>query len=403
MPLIPRQDRVLVGGLLVAVVVVFARPVGYLLEVARDVERTSGLSLLPALVILAVVFAFHEQGKRQESKLRALAAETDATQAHTRAVELERMVNFGQALGRSLDLETIRDVAQHYLPTLAGTETVWVMLRLGDRWHAVTPQALDARPEADRLRLRIADWVMSGDVDSSSNTVEGHFCLRLAAGGHLVGVLGVPESAGPFNDARQRVLETAAALLAISVRNVELFRELRESGVRDALTGCFNRAHADEAIDTELRRARRTRLPVSLLMFDLDYFKDINDRYGHQCGDAVLAAVGASMRDVLRGSDLKVRYGGEEFLVVLPDTASDGAIRAAETLRRAIRDLQVPWNHETLTITASFGVAVAYAGEFDRAALIGRADAALYRAKHEGRNCVRVSETPVEDAEVARV
>ena len=122
---------------------------------------------------------------------------------------------------------------------------------------------------------------------------------------------------------------------------------MRENSLRDGLTGCFNRTHAIEVIDTELRRARRSQAPVSLIMFDIDHFKEINDRYGHLCGDAVLAAVGARMRDVLRGSDLKCRYGGEEFLVLLPETPLEGAKRVAETLRRELADMQIAWKDET--------------------------------------------------------
>ena len=123
---------------------------------------------------------------------------------------------------------------------------------------------------------------------------------------------------------------------------------MRENSLRDGLTGCFNRTHALEVIDTELRRARRSQTPVSLIMFDIDRFKDINDRYGHLCGDAVLAAVGARMREVLRGSDLKCRYGGEEFLVLLPETPLEGAKRVADTLRRELAEMPITWKGETI-------------------------------------------------------
>ncbi len=92
-------------------------------------------------------------------------------------------------------------------------------------------------------------------------------------------------------------------------------------------------------------------------MFDLDHFKDVTDRYGHLCSDAVLSAVGKRMKEVLRGSELKCRYGGERFLVLLPETPLHGARRVAETLRREIAERPVPWSGEGLTITASFGLA----------------------------------------------
>src|SRR5882672_6958300 len=110
MNLVARQDRVLLGGLAVAVIVLFARPIRHLLDLTQEVERSSGLALTPALLILAAVFLFHQQGKRQESKARAAAAQADANQAEARAVEMERLVTFGQALARALDVEAIRDV-----------------------------------------------------------------------------------------------------------------------------------------------------------------------------------------------------------------------------------------------------------------------------------------------------
>jgi Diguanylate cyclase, GGDEF domain len=184
----------------VALIVVFAKPIQHLLDLAREVERTSGLALVLALIILTVVFLFHQTSKRWESKARTAAAEAEALGGATRGAT--------------------RDV--------------------------------------DVARADIADRALVGDQPSGATdpvTAAGHFCVPMTAGGHAVGVLGVPEISGPFNEGRRR----------------------------------------------------------TLIMFDLDHFKDVNDRDGHLCGDAVLAAVGSRMRDVLRGSDLKCRYGGEEL------------------------------------------------------------------------------------------
>jgi diguanylate cyclase (GGDEF)-like protein len=204
-------------------------------------------------------------------------------------------------------------------------------------------------------------------------------------------VLGVAAEP-PLQDQQRRILTAAAAMLAVSLKNAELFREVHENSVRDSLTGCFNRRHALEMIDAELRRARRSQRPLAMIMFDLDHFKRINDRYGHLAGDAVLAAVGTRMRTVLRGSDLKCRYGGEEFLILLPETPLAGAQRVAEALRREIQDHAVPWNEESIAVTASFGVASITPGEVDPLPIMARADGALYRAKQEGRNCVRTAD-----------
>jgi len=394
MKLVGRQDWVLVGALGLAFIVAFAGPIRYLLNVARDVERSSGLTLVPALVILIVVLAFHQQGKRQEAHAQAAAEAAEAIQSESRVTEMERLVLFGQGLGRSLDVDAIRDTVQQHLPKLAGTDEAWVMTRSDGHWHALFGNSREGRREFERAHERVADGALAGDTGqwpTDPVSAEGHLCVPMTAGGVSVGVLGVPDSAGPFGDGHRRVLAAAATLLGTSLRNAQLVRELKDNSVRDALTGCFNRTHAMEIIDFELRRARRSQMSVSLILFDLDRFKEVNDRLGHQCGDAVLAAVGALMRDVLRGSDFKCRYGGEEFLVLLPETPLEGAKRVADTLRHDLADLAIEWKGETLNVTASFGVTTAMPSEIDVKALIGRADGALYRAKDQGRDCVRLS------------
>jgi diguanylate cyclase (GGDEF)-like protein len=393
MNLVDRRDRVLLAGLAIALIVVFSRPIQYLLNLAREVEQNSGLALVPALIILTVVLFFHQQGKRLEAKTQAAAAAADTIQAEARAAEMERLVNFGQALARSLDLDAIRDASVQHLPRLAGADDAWVMTRASGHWESLVAPARDGRRDRDASHEALATRALNlpGGGVVNALSMEGHLCLPMTAGGQVIGVLGVPEGPEPFTEGRRRTLAAAATLLGVSLRNAELFREVRDNSLRDGLTGCFNRTHALEVIDTELRRARRSQAPVSLIMFDLDHFKEINDRHGHLCGDAVLAAVGSKMRDVLRGSDLKCRYGGEEFLVLLPETPIEGAKRVADTMRRELSELTVAWKGDAVTFTASFGVSSALPSEIDTAALISRADAALYRAKDQGRNCVRLS------------
>ena len=139
MNLVGRQDWVLVAALGVALTIVLATPIRHLLTLARDVERSSGLALVPALIILIVVFAFHQLSKRQEAKARDAAAEAEAIQTQSRASEMERLVLFGQGLGRSLDVDAIRDIVQQHLPKLAGTEDAWVMMRTDGHWHPAPP------------------------------------------------------------------------------------------------------------------------------------------------------------------------------------------------------------------------------------------------------------------------
>ena len=301
MRLISRNDVFLLGGLGVALFVLFSGALGHILDLAHQVDQSHGVRLLPALVILAAVFVFHQQRKRHEAWAEAAAAATDARHADARVTEMERLVAFGQTLARALDFESIRDAAAEHLPTLVDQPArrgPWFARRSARRCSRSPP-----RPSApDDIRF------------------------PMIVGGEPIGVLGVaPEPA--LTEDQRSVLTAAAAMLAVSLKNAELFREVHDNSVRDSLTGCVNRKHAIEVMDAELRRARRSKLPLSLLMFDLDHFKEINDRCGHLCGDAVLATVGQRMNSVLRGSDLKCRYGGEEFLVLLPDTPIGRAAR----------------------------------------------------------------------------
>ena len=232
-----------------------------------------------------------------------------------------------------------------------------------------------------------------GEGEPLVGVVSSDICFPMIVAGAPEGVLGVaPEP--PLTEHQRNILSAAAALLAVSLKNSQLFREVRENSVRDALTGCFNRAHAVEVLDAEIRRARRSKLPLSLIMFDLDNFKEINDRHGHLCGDAVLAAVGTRMKSELRGSDLKCRYGGDEFMLILPDTPLAGAKQVSENLRTALESHQITWNADHVRVTASFGVALVNPTDLDPLAAIARADAALYRAKERGRNDVVAEEQP---------
>ena len=385
-----RQDLLLIAALTTALIIVFSSSISRLLDYAREIERQSGLTLLPALVLLTGAYVIHQLRRRHQIEAQAEAAQAAAREAQHRADELERLVQFGQSLGNTHDFESIRVAIGQHLPSLTGTDRVWVLVRQGTQWEALSG---DTRGAEDVVQWSdLAEQLLVNGPDKTPDQLTPRAIgFPLIAGGAPMGVLGVRPEGGILGADKRRIIDAAATLLAVSVKNAQLFRDVKENSVRDALTGCFTRGHSLEVIDAELRRARRSQTPVSLIMFDLDHFKEVNDRHGHLCGDAVLAAVGKRMKEVLRGSDLRCRYGGEEFLVLLPETPLHGARRVADTLRREIAERPMPWSGEALTITASFGIAQTMPGEVNVQAVIARADQALYRAKDDGRNCVRIA------------
>ncbi|WP_024302010.1 GGDEF domain-containing protein [Pseudogulbenkiania sp. MAI-1] len=168
-----------------------------------------------------------------------------------------------------------------------------------------------------------------------------------------------------------------------------LQEQLREQSTHDALTGLYNRRYLDETLGRGLMLAQRQGHSVSVIMGDLDHFKSINDRYGHLAGDEALRVFGDLMRRHARGSDIYCRYGGEEFLLVLPGMDEKAACERAEQLRREIAATPVTFGGTTFAVTASFGVASFPRHGMNDDELIAAADKALYDAKEGGRNQVR--------------
>jgi diguanylate cyclase (GGDEF)-like protein len=173
-------------------------------------------------------------------------------------------------------------------------------------------------------------------------------------------------------------------------RNLELAERRAAS---DALTGLPNRRAADETLKRMAAHAGRTLMPLSVVIADLDHFKQVNDLHGHDLGDKALAAVGQILAEGLRASDFAARYGGEEFLLLLPDTDRAGAGQVAEKLRRAIEMAEIG---DLGPMTASFGIATLPDDAVEPEQLVRNADRALYAAKALGRNRVEVA-SPIPD------
>ena len=210
-------------------------------------------------------------------------------------------------------------------------------------------------------------------------------CTPSLVGGEVIGSVLI-EHPDPIDaDAARRVRETVgqAAPVLANLRNLAI---AESRALTDVLTGLANKRAAEDTLKRMSAQAGRTLSPLAAVMLDLDHFKQINDLFGHERGDEVLAAVGRITAGALRESDFGARYGGEEFLLLLPDTSREGALETAERLRASIGALRVPG--ENRNVSASFGIAVLPDDAGDSAQLLRRADQALYAAKRAGRDRV---------------
>jgi diguanylate cyclase (GGDEF)-like protein/PAS domain S-box-containing protein len=186
-------------------------------------------------------------------------------------------------------------------------------------------------------------------------------------------------------------LQKANEQLRLHVKEIEqLQADLHEQAIRDPLTGLFNRRYLSETLPREIMRAKRENIPLSVIISDVDYFKLINDTYGHQIGDQCLIGIANLMKKNARGSDIVCRYGGEEFLLVLPGTPLDSAAKRAEEIREKCEELTLQHNGKDLTVTVSFGVAAYPTHGKEAEEIIIKADKALYQSKRTGRDRVTV-------------
>jgi diguanylate cyclase (GGDEF)-like protein len=242
-----------------------------------------------------------------------------------------------------------------------------------------------------RLAGRYKNYVLDGrsESDSNANNVRPLAAVPLIYQKRFMGVLMV-RSDDPTRNWQENeilLLRTVADQVTVAVSHARLFSQMQQQALTDGLTGCFNRRSFEMQLERDLHMATRMRLPLSLILLDLDNFKRVNDTFGHEAGDVALRLLAEGLRDELRSVDTAARYGGEEFAVILPQAGIDGAMIVAERLRQRIELMEVPGVGH---VTASLGIATFPQHASSRDTLVVAADRALYDAKNGGRNCVRV-------------
>lgn len=204
-----------------------------------------------------------------------------------------------------------------------------------------------------------------------------------------LGILSLTRSK-KFTDADVEKLETLLCALHYPLRNALMYQEAVSAAHKDPLTGIGNRAAMSHAVHRQIELAFRHNRSLGIIMMDVDHFKAVNDKYGHASGDLVLQSLVACAEKSVRISDMMFRYGGEEFVIVLPETDEAGVLRLAKRIRRRVEKLETRVQDQSIRITVSVGLTTLQEPD-DEKTFLTRADEALYKAKRDGRNCIRTA------------
>jgi diguanylate cyclase (GGDEF)-like protein len=300
---------------------------------------------------------------RDEFAALGAALNDMAAQLETRLAELEA------------ERARVREALARFSEALAATHDSKQLLRIV---AVAAAEATAAR--GSRIVSADGSVVASGDADGGGVRL----ILPLTASGERFGTL---ELVGDSFTKEQRMnAASLAAHAVVALENARLHGMVERQALVDGLTGLANRRAAADALHAEAARAQRLQTPLSVVLADLDGFKDVNDEYGHAVGDEVLRAFADVLRQTVRESDIAGRWGGEEFLLLLPGADEEGAVQLAERIRIGLAERPIP-GAPRLRVTASFGVAE-YTGEKNSEDLVVAADGALYRAKRRGKDRV---------------
>ncbi|MFA1719080.1 sensor domain-containing diguanylate cyclase [Xanthomonas campestris] len=384
---------------------------------ARWVLWMTAIGILSGLLVMVLAYRLLSR-----ELARRVRAEEEASTSSTRLAEsfstLERTSAGLEALARYSGLlqncrnaeEALEITARTIAPLVPGVSGAVYLLR-ASRDRAEQVAAWGTLADGERGSIAPEEcWALRRDrthlvEDASVGMVCQHagvnlpphastVCIPLSAQGTQLGMLAL-RGDNAQELASLTVAEAAAEQLSLALHNLRLRETLRQQSIRDPLTGLFNRRYLEEALNHELSRCTRRVQPLSVLMLDVDHFKQFNDLHGHSGGDRVLAAIGELLLTQTRGEDICCRYGGEELTIILPEVDLATASAMAEKLRAGIDALQVMADGVSLPkITASFGVATFPGHAGNAAQLLRKADEALYRAKQAGRNQVVSAVTP---------
>jgi diguanylate cyclase (GGDEF)-like protein len=327
---------------------------------------------------------FNKMSKELERRLAELGQE--------RARVQDSMLRLGEAVASNLNRDALLELIVRTAVdgVGAGAGRAWVRapdgMTMQERSRVGDMNGLEsvvAAVESDALRDGSPREASVGSASAIAHPLRG-----ANGGDEIVGVVSIGRSGKPFTPSDRTLFDYLAGQAARSIENVHRHETVARESVTDDLTGLSNRRAFDDALASEIERAKRYGTQVGLVLLDLDGFKAVNDTYGHQQGDAALREVARVLRETSREIDHPARYGGEELAVVVPGTELEGTFNLAERVRVRIGALRIPRvdGLGTISVTASCGVAAVPPTAADERALLAAADAALYEAKRTGKN-----------------
>jgi diguanylate cyclase (GGDEF)-like protein len=325
----------------------------------------------------------------------------DLTERSQRATLLAKM---GELLQSCLSKDEVFDAALGFAPKIFPTSRGAIALlnsardlvEVAGKWHDCQISVPTFEPASCwALRTGHPHLVVAGDSTARCAHAAGvkntYLCIPILAQGKALGILHfqATDEVPVLADSALSLKTTFAGQVGLAVANIRLREALRTQSIKDPLTGLYNRRYMTEMLEREIRRAARAEQSLGLLVLDLDHFKAFNDTYGHDAGDAVLRETASFLTKSIRAEDVVCRFGGEEFVVILPTANLDAAHARAESIRSRLHELTVLHQGQSLgMITVSIGVAAFPVHGTSPQKLLDAADAALYCAKKEGRDRV---------------
>jgi len=351
-----------------------------------------------------------------QARIRELEEENRRLRARLESIPASRLLPLGEIAEEfnTLDLDRIAKVATQRISKLVGARLCSLFLYDYETQELVLAAHTHPRPLPERIALKahrhsVMDlaltarkaievhgfhaWEAAHKVRfdrSFSSQYESETCLSvpLFTANYMVGVLNLADKeGGAFFDAATEVpaVEHLARVLAMAIRNGKLFREVQNQAHTDALTGLRNYRAFHETLRTEMHRSQRYGRPLGLIMLDIDSFKELNDKHGHQAGDAALTELGKVIRAATRREDFAARYGGDEIAILLPETPPPGCLSVVRRLVKSVREHEFTFDGKRLPFSVSVGVAF-FKTDMSITQLVGAADQALYKAKQAGKD-----------------